>query len=183
MLDEKSKRLKLLIENIFDISKATSGNMAVNYEKLSMSELVNQTLAECEDSFERADLSFKKNFTDEKFYVYADGKMLWRVTENIINNAVKYSLKGTRIYLELTEGNEYVSFTVKNIAGYEMNFTADSIVERFVRGDEFRTTEGTGLGLSIVKSFTEAMGGKVNVMIDGDLFKICVCIKKYKGQQ
>lgn len=182
-LDEKSKRLKLLIENIFDISKATSGNMAVNYEKLSMSELVNQTLAECEDSFERADLSFKKNFTDEKFYVYADGKMLWRVTENIINNAVKYSLKGTRIYLELTEGNEYVSFTVKNIAGYEMNFTADSIVERFVRGDESRTTEGTGLGLSIVKSFTEAMGGKVNVMIDGDLFKICVCIKKYKGRQ
>ena len=183
VLDEKSKRLKLLIENIFDISKAASGNMAVNYEKLSMSELVNQTLAECEDGFERADLSFKKNFTDEKFYVYADGKMLWRVTENIINNAVKYSLKGTRIYLELTEGNEFVGFTVKNLAGYEMNFTADSIVERFVRGDESRTTEGTGLGLSIVKSFTEAMGGRMNVMIDGDLFKICVCIKKYKGQQ
>ena len=106
--------------------------------------------------------------------------MLWRVTENIINNAVKYSLPGTRIYLELSEQEQYVCFTVKNIAGYEMNFTADSIVERFVRGDESRTTAGTGLGLSIVKSFTEAMGGKMQVDIDGDLFKISVCVKKYK---
>ena len=106
--------------------------------------------------------------------------MLWRVMENIINNAVKYSLPGTRIYLELSEGSEYVSFTAKNIAGYEMNFTADAIVERFVRGDESRTTAGTGLGLSIIKSFTEAMGGRMNVSIDGDLFKITVCIKKYQ---
>ena len=180
VLDEKSKRLKSLIENIFDISKASSGNMNIRYEKLNMVELVNQTLAECEDYLALSKLSIKKNFTDEKFYVNADGKMLWRVTENIINNAVKYSLPGTRIYLELSEQEQYVCFTVKNIAGYEMNFTADSIVERFVRGDESRTTAGTGLGLSIVKSFTEAMGGKMQVDIDGDLFKISVCVKKYK---
>lgn len=180
VLDEKSKRLKSLIENIFDISKASSGNMNIRYEKLNMVELVNQTLAECEDYLALSKLSIKKNFTDEKFYVNADGKMLWRVTENIMNNAVKYSLPGTRIYLELSEQEQYVCFTVKNIAGYEMNFTADSIVERFVRGDESRTTAGTGLGLSIVKSFTEAMGGKMQVDIDGDLFKISVCVKKYK---
>ena len=180
VLDSKSKRLKSLIESTFDISKAASGNMPVNYERLSMTELINQTLAECEDNLELSKLSIKKNFTDEKYYVSADGKMLWRVMENIINNAVKYSLPGTRIYLELSEGSEYVSFTAKNIAGYEMNFTADAIVERFVRGDESRTTAGTGLGLSIIKSFTEAMGGRMNVSIDGDLFKITVCIKKYQ---
>ena len=183
VLDSKSKRLKSLIENIFDISKATSGNMPVHYERLSMADLVNQTLAECEDSLEPSNLSIKKNFTDEKYYVRADGKMLWRVTENIINNAGKYSLPGTRIYLELSEGSDYISFTAKNIAGYEMNFTADAIVERFVRGDESRTTAGTGLGLSIIKSFTEAMGGKMNVSIDGDLFKITICIKKYQEQK
>lgn len=180
VLDEKSKRLKSLIENIFDISKASSGNMNIRYEKLNMVELINQTLAECEDYLALSKLSIKKNFTDEKFYVYADGKMLWRVTENIINNAVKYSLPGTRIYLELSAQEQYICFTVKNIAGYEMNFTADSIVERFVRGDESRTTAGTGLGLSIVKSFTEAMGGKMQVDIDGDLFKISVYVKKYQ---
>ncbi len=182
VLDEKSKRLKSLIENIFDISKASSGNMNIRYEKLNMVELINQTLAECEDYLALSKLSIKKNFTDEKFYVHADGKMLWRVTENIINNAVKYSLPGTRIYLELSEQEQYICFTVKNIAGYEMNFTADSIVERFVRGDESRTTAGTGLGLSIVKSFTEAMGGKMQVDIDGDLFKISVYVKKYQEQ-
>lgn len=180
VLDEKSKRLKSLIENIFDISKASSGNMNIRYEKLNMVELINQTLAECEDYLALSKLSIKKNFTDEKFYVYADGKMLWRVTENIINNAVKYSLPGTRIYLELSAQEQCICFTVKNIAGYEMNFTADSIVERFVRGDESRTTAGTGLGLSIVKSFTEAMGGKIQVDIDGDLFKISVYVKKYQ---
>lgn len=180
VLDEKSKRLKSLIENIFDISKASSGNMNIRYEKLNMVELINQTLAECEDYLALSKLSIKKNFTDEKFYVYADGKMLWRVTENIINNAVKYSLPGTRIYLELSAQEQCICFTVKNIAGYEMNFTADSIVERFVRGDESRTTAGTGLGLSIVKSFTEAMGGKMQVDIDGDLFKISVYVKKYQ---
>ncbi|MDD6237723.1 MAG: histidine kinase dimerization/phospho-acceptor domain-containing protein [Clostridiales bacterium] len=180
VLDEKSKRLKSLIENIFDISKASSGNMNIRYEKLNMVELINQTLAECEDYLALSKLSIKKNFTDEKFYVYADGKMLWRVTENMINNAVKYSLPGTRIYLELSVKEQYICFTMKNIAGYEMNFTADSIVERFVRGDESRTTAGTGLGLSIVKSFTEAMGGKMQVDIDGDLFKISVYVKKYQ---
>ena len=182
VLDQKSQRLKQLIENIFDISKATSGNMPIHYERLSMADLVNQTLAECENRLELAELSIKKNYTDEKFYVYADGKMLWRITENILNNAVKYSLKGTRIYLELTEEDEFVNFTVKNIAGYEMDFTADSITERFVRGDRSRTTEGTGLGLSIVQSFIEAMGGKMEVTVDGDLFKISVCIRKHRTE-
>lgn len=182
VLEQKSKRLKLLIENIFDISKATSGNMPVHYERLDMVELINQTLAECEDAFSLSELNVKKNFGDEKFYVNADGKMLWRVTENIINNAVKYSLPGTRIYLELSKGNKYVCLTVKNIANYEMNFTSDAIVERFVRGDESRTSAGTGLGLSIVKSFVEAMGGTVHVGIDGDLFKISVCVLRYQDQ-
>lgn len=134
--------------------------MNIRYEKLNMVELVNQTLAECEDYLALSKLSIKKNFTDEKFYVNADGKMLWRVTENIMNNAVKYSLPGTRIYLELSEQEQYVCFTVKNIAGYEMNFTADSIVERFVRGGRIQNHGWNRIGFVYCQELYRSDGRK-----------------------
>lgn len=177
ILDKKSQRLKVLIQDLFEISKANSGNVELSLEKVEVSELLNQSLAELDEKIKKSKLNFKTNFPKEKTYIIADGKKLWRVFENIIGNAIKYSLENTRVFIDLTVENNVAIITVKNISKYELNFKSEEIMERFKRGDEARSTEGSGLGIAIAKSLVEIQNGKFNVKIDGDMFKVQIKFK------
>jgi signal transduction histidine kinase len=165
---EKSRKLQHLTEDLFEVSKAQSGNISVNMENLNLMELINQTMAEFDDS----GLEFKINIPPVN--IMADGKLISRVFENLIGNIIKYSLPGTRVYIDGEEIGQKVHITFKNIASYEMNFDSSEVMERFSRGDQSRTTDGSGLGLAIAQSYTEACGGRLNIDIDGDLFKVTI---------
>ncbi|HIU02680.1 MAG TPA: GHKL domain-containing protein [Candidatus Onthocola gallistercoris] len=171
ILAQKSERLKAMIQDVFEVSKATSGNADMRIEQLDICKLLIQTLGDMEDKIERSGRTIKRNMPEEGIYVMADGHKLYRIYQNIMENALKYSLEGTRIYVDVTVERNQVQTVVKNISSYEMNFTEETITERFTRGDVSRTTEGHGLGLAIVKSFSEACGGRFHIDIDGDLFK------------
>ncbi|WP_051540183.1 sensor histidine kinase [Clostridium ihumii] len=177
ILDKKSQRLKVLIQDLFEISKANSGNVELSLEKVEVSELLNQSLAELDEKIKKSKLNFKTIFPKEKTYIIADGKKLWRVFENIIGNAIKYSLENTRVFIDLIVENNIAIITVKNISKYELNFKSEEIMERFKRGDEARSTEGSGLGIAIAKSLVEIQNGKFNVKIDGDMFKVQIKFK------
>lgn len=172
ILAEKSERLKNIVSDLFDLAKSTSGNLPLNLENLDLKKLIEQTLADMEDDIEKSKMRIKTTFSENPVYIYSDGKKLYRVFQNIIGNALKYSLAGTRIFIDMETANNYVNVTVKNTASYDMDFTAEEILQRFSRGDKARTTEGSGLGLSIAESFTRACGGSFKVEIDGDQFKV-----------
>ncbi len=177
IIDQKSKRLKQLTADLFDVSKARSGNEELEIEKIDYKLLINQALAELEKEIKSSGLEFVVNLPDEEISIETDGKKLSRVYENLIINAVKYSLKGTRVYIDMkAENGEYIT-EIKNIAGYKMDFSEDEITERFVRGDSSRTGEGSGLGLAIAKSYTELLGGRFFIKTDGDLFKAVIILK------
>lgn len=178
VLNKKSQRLKVLIENLFEVSKATSGTIELNMQSIDPVALLRQTIGEFEDKIETSDLKFIKKLPEEKVMIYADGKRTFRVFQNLISNILKYSLKGSRVYIEIKEIQDYIEISFKNISEYELNFTATEIVERFKRGDLSRTTEGSGLGLAIAKSLVEIQGGQFEIIIDGDLFKVLVRFKK-----
>ena len=163
---EQSQKLKNLTEDLFEVSKAQSGNISVHLENLSIPELIGQTLAE----FDHPDLDFKTNIPS--LTIRADGKLMSRVFENLLGNIVKYSLPNTRVYIDACQQKQKTYITFKNIANYEMNFDSGEILERFARGDASRTTEGNGLGLAIAQSYTEACGGRLEISVDGDLFKV-----------
>lgn len=177
ILDSKSQKLKKLVEDIFDISKATSGNIELHNTNINLKSLINQSISEFSDSINENDLEVRVN-VDDDVYVYADGERLGRVLENLIQNSVKYSLKGTRIYIDLEKDGP--SITIINISNYEMDFTSDEILTRFARADKARDLEGFGLGLSIVQSFTGLMGIDFSVTIDKDLFKARLDFKNNK---
>ena len=166
---EKSNKLKLLTEDLFEISKAQSGNIAVNIEKLNISELINQTLAE----IDQKTVDFKVNI-EKDLHINADGRLMSRVFENLCGNIEKYSLKGTRAYIDAFEKDGKTNIIFKNIANYEMNFNAPDMTERFSRGETSRSTDGNGLGLAIAQSYTEASGGALAISVDGDLFKVSI---------
>lgn len=178
ILDRKSKRLKNLVEDLFEASKAASGAMDLNIEKIEITELIKQTLAEFEDKILSSALNFKVNLGKEKVYVMGDGRRTYRVFENLVQNALKYSMKHSRVYVDLIEDEKTIQFVIKNMSCYEMNFNADEIAERFTRGDVSRNTEGSGLGLAIAKSIMELQSGALKIEIDGDLFKVRVIFKK-----
>lgn len=171
IIDRKSQRLKTLVQDIFDLSKATSGNMDLVLEPLDIAQLLEQAVGELEQPIQNSQLTVTLSGTGEKVYVLADGVKLYRVLENLIINITKYSLTGSRVYIDLVSGGGQVSLIFKNISSYPMNFTGDQIKERFVRGDLSRTTEGSGLGLAIADSFVALMGGQLDLLVDGDLFK------------
>lgn len=173
----KAEKLKKLTQDLFDISKVNSGNDVTASEKLKLSTLIAQAMAEEENENEKSGLEFLVN-VPEKINVLCDGKKMSRVFSNLIVNARLYSLSGTRVYIDAEETDENVTVTFKNIASYKMNFKDDEITERFTRGDEARSTEGSGLGLSIAKGFTESCGGSFFVKTDGDLFKAVIRLKK-----
>lgn len=174
ILDTKSQRLKVLIDDLFEASKVSSGAVELNIEKVDIAALLRQTLGELDEKISSSSLAFKVNIPVNPLYLNLDGKRTWRVFENLINNAIKYSMTGSRVYVDLVEQENKVIIILKNISSYEMDFNVDEIFERFKRGDKARNTEGSGLGLSIAKSIVELQGGRMNIEIDGDLFKVTV---------
>lgn len=170
----KQEQLKNMIQDIFDLSKSTSGDVQLELEELDMAKLLEQTLADMEDAIQESGMEIRKNESEEPLKLIGDGKKLYRVFQNIISNALKYSLKGTRIFIETGKDSNKIKVQVKNTASYEMDFTPEEIMERFARGDESRNTEGHGLGLAIAESFTRNMGGEFAVLVDGDQFKVTV---------
>lgn len=182
ILDQKSKRLKILIEDLFEAAKATSGTVELNIEKIQLNQLLTQSIAEMEGKIEESNLDMKVNFPENKVYINADGKKLFRVFENLISNIVKYSLKCTRVYIDFYINDDYAYITFKNISAYELNFNEGEITERFKRGDTSRSEEGSGLGLSIAKGLVELQGGEFTVQTDGDLFKAIVKLQLSKEQ-
>ncbi|WP_270941172.1 HAMP domain-containing sensor histidine kinase [Romboutsia lituseburensis] len=174
VLDSKSKRLKSLIEDLFEASKASSGNIELNIERIEFDQLIRQAIGEVEERLLQSNLDIKLNIPKEKIHINADGKRLYRVLENLLSNIAKYSLSNTRVYIDVTTENQKVKLVMKNISSYELNFDAEDIVERFKRGDESRNTEGSGLGLAIAKDLVNIQGGNFDIDIDGDLFKVTI---------
>jgi signal transduction histidine kinase len=174
VLEEKSARLKVLIEDLVEASKASSGNILVNLEKVNLYELVMQVYGEFQEKSEKAALDIRINAADRNIFVLADGKHMWRIMENLMSNVLKYSMKGSRVYINISKSQTDGILTVKNISALPLDISAEQLTERFVRGDESRTTEGSGLGLSIAKSLTYVQKGKFDIEIDGDLFKVIV---------
>lgn len=171
VLDRQSQKLKKLTTDLVDASKASSGALPVNLEKIDLGELLRQSAGEYTEKFAAASITPVLNAPEGETYVTADGRLLWRVLDNLLGNAVKYAQSGTRLYLELTPGEMETVLTLKNISREPLNIPAEELMERFVRGDGSRHTDGSGLGLSIANSLMELMGGKLTLTLDGDLFK------------
>ncbi len=177
VLDSKSQRLKQLTDDLVEASKISSGNIALEWERIDLVELVNQTLGEFSEKFELKRLTPVMNAADTGMFIEADSRRIWRVMENLFNNIFKYAMEGTRVYMDMKEGTDdagapYVEFAIKNISAQPLNINAEELTERFIRGDVARSTEGSGLGLSIAKNLTEAQRGKFEIQLDGDLFKV-----------
>jgi signal transduction histidine kinase len=188
ILDQKSIRLKKLTDDLFDAAKASSGAIPVRFERVDMLSLINQGLGEMSDRIEASNLEFRINASQERYFVRADGQLLWRVVENLLNNVLKYAQEGSRVYIDLKEQNgkngsrPNVVLEIKNISKSELNIDADELMERFKRGDESRTTEGSGLGLAIAKDLVRLQNGWFEIRIDGDLFKAVVVLDADAGE-
>lgn len=174
VLEQKSHRLKNLTEDLVEASKASSGNLKLEISRLDFIELIYQTNGEFEEKFASRHLNLITSAPDHTLFIEADGRRLWRVLENLYNNAFKYALEGSRIYADVALEDSMAVFTIKNMSSNPLNIKAEELTERFVRGDVARTTEGSGLGLSIAKSLTQLQGGTFEIYIDGDLFKVKV---------
>lgn len=183
ILSKKADRLKTLIQDLFELSRAASGDMVLDMKKIDLVKLIEQTMADMNEQIEESDLVFRVKLPDSPVYIMGDGRRLYRVFQNLITNALKYSMKSSRVYISLTAGDGRAVAEIKNIANYEMDFDADEIVERFARGDKARSTEGSGLGLAIARSFTNACGGKFDVSIDGDLFKVTLTFRMVENAE
>ena len=178
VLDTKSQRLKKLIEDLVEASKASSGNLKLNIERINLVELINQTTGEFEDKFKAKNLVIEINTSSDKIYINADNRYMYRVIENVYSNIAKYALDNSRVYIDIKQNEKKSTIIIKNISKEKLNITADELMQRFVRGDKSRTTEGSGLGLSISKSLTELQKGSFDITIDGDLFKVCIEFEK-----
>ena len=171
ILWEKSLRLKTIVQDVFDVSKAAAGQLPVNMEELDLGRLLRQVLADMDSQIASSGLGMKTAVSEEPLFIRADGQRLYRVFQNLLQNALKYSLAGSRIYLTMTMEGVMAAVYLKNTSGTELE-TGKDFAERFVRGDSSRTDGGSGLGLSIAKSFTEACGGSFRVETDADLFTV-----------
>ena len=178
VLDMKSKRLKILIEDLFEASKAVSGNMTFEKEDLNIVSLLRQVIGELEEKITQANLDIITKWPEDKAIVYIDGRKTFRVYENLVNNIIKYSMKNSRVYIDVINSENEVKVIMKNISAYQIDFTSEEIIERFKRGDKSRSTEGSGLGLSRAKSIVELQGGNFDIEIDGDLFKVITTFRK-----
>ena len=176
VLDKQSARLKKLTEDLIETSKAASGCTPVNAEINDISILLSQAIGEYRDRFEAADLEIISEFPQIEANAYCDGRLCWRIFDNLLSNASKYSLSGTRVYLEISKSADFVTVTFKNISKNRLNITPEELTERFVRGDSSRNTEGSGLGLSIAESLARLQRGDLKITIDGDMFKVAVTL-------
>lgn len=183
VLDRKSARLKTLIEDLFEISKATSGELKLEKVDLDLVQLIHEVQMELEEEIMNSGITFKMNLPEEKVIVRLDAQKTGRIFENLTMNILKYGLTGSRAYVFMEQTEKTVQVVYKNVSASEINFSADEIMERFTRGDASRNTEGSGLGLAIVKSFTEAQGGKVKVDLEDDMFKVTVSFPKVQATE
>lgn len=174
VLEAKAQRLKTLTEDVVEASKVSSGNITLEYMNINLVEMIQQTSGEFEEKFKRRNLTEVLTLPDEEAVIRVDGRRMWRVLENIYNNAAKYAMEGSRIYGDLSVTQDKVIFSLKNVSQQPLNINADELTERFIRGDVSRSTEGSGLGLSIAKSLTTMQSGEFDIYVDGDLFKVTV---------
>ena len=172
VLDLKAKRLQTLTEDLFEAAKAASGDITVNMSKIELVQFMQQVLGEMSDKIEKSGLVFVNDIPEDKMYVCADGRLLWRVMGNVLDNVLKYALEGSRVYIDVKKNSRNVVVTVKNISRDPLNIPEEELMERFRRGDASRHTEGSGLGLSIAKDLMQIMGCGFEIEIDGDLFKV-----------
>ena len=175
VLGRQSQRMKKLIEDLMELSKASSGTMPVDIIDLDLPQTLHQALGEFSDKLTQANLSVVYTPSGENILVRGDGRLTWRVLSNLLSNAVKYAMPGTRVYLDVQAGEEYAQVSLKNISAQPLNVAADELTERFVRGEASRNTEGSGLGLNIAKSLMELQKGSLELTVDGDLFKVTLC--------
>ncbi|MFC4306677.1 sensor histidine kinase [Cohnella boryungensis] len=179
-LDRMALRLKLLIEDLFEISKMTSGSVELDIEHVDVATLLKQAIAESNTNLGETSLVIRERIEKFPIHAHLDGNKIWRVFENLIGNAQKYSLPGTRIYIYLDESDDQVLFKIQNTAAYEIDFAAEELFERFKRADESRQTEGSGLGLPIVKSIVELHGGEIKIEIHGDQFNVILHLPRQR---
>ena len=172
ILSSKSQRLNTMVQDIFDVSKAASGEMKLVIEKLDLVKLIRQTMADMDEDISASSLVFKLNLPNDPVLIQGDGERLYRVFQNLMKNALQYSLEGSRVYITLYRNDSWTTVVIKNTSKYELGDIGEDITQRFVRGDASRSTEGSGLGLSIAESFTEACGGTFRVTTDADLFTV-----------
>ena len=172
ILDQKSQRLKKLTEDLVEASKASSGNVKLEMEKINIVELIKQATGEFEDKFNEKGLKIVTEIPESEVNILADNRYIYRVIENLFSNISKYALEGSRVYIDVIAENKKVKIVIKNISKESLNITAEELMQRFVRGDKSRTTDGSGLGLSISKSLTELQKGTFDIQVDGDLFKV-----------
>lgn len=182
VLDQKSMRLKSLIEDLFEVSKANSRNMTLNPVEVDIVSLMKQVRLELDDKFQESGVEFKWNLPEKKLALQLDSEKTYRVFENLLVNILKYAMPGTRAYVDMTESDNEVQISMKNISATEISLNGAEISERFVRGDSSRNTEGSGLGLAIAKSFVELQKGKFEVEIEADLFKVLLIWRKTEEQ-
>lgn len=173
-LDKKSQRLKRLIEDLFEVSKASSNNIAINKVEIDIVNLIEQVLLELDDKIKESNVEFRFNPPEDKVILNLDSEKTYRIFENLIINITKYAMPHSRAYIEIELGQNFVAIILKNVSASELDFNLELLSERFVRGDESRNTDGSGLGLAIVKSFVELQDGKFSIETDGDLFKAIV---------
>lgn len=173
-ISSKADRLSYIVQDVFEVSKAATGNISLDLKELDFGKLLQQTLAEMEETLESSGLTWRVDIPETPIMVYTDGQRMYRVFQNLIRNCAQYSLEGSRVYIQLLIQNGMAQVGIRNISKNEVTMNGDDLTARFVRGDENRTTEGSGLGLSIAKSFTEACGGQFGIHTDGDLFYVTV---------
>ncbi len=181
VLLRQSDRLKRLIDDLVEASKASTGNLEILLAPCEANIILTQTVGEYEEKLKKNNLQLIVNQPDEPITILADGRRLWRVFDNLLNNICKYAQDSTRVYLSVEEKQDQAVITFRNISGTPLNMYADELVERFVRGDSSRNSEGNGLGLSIAKSLTELQNGKFDLIIDGDLFKVVLTFPKFNN--
>ena len=183
VLERQSDKLKKLIEDLVEASKASTGNIELDMVDMDICIMLEQAVGEYEERFRQRSLKAVLVGTGEPCIVHADGQHLWRIIDNLLSNVCKYSLENTRLFIELTENENDVEISFKNVSKYELENDSEELMERFVRGDKSRHTEGSGLGLSIARSLAESMGGELKLTVDGDLFKAVLRLSKVKDEK
>ena len=176
-LEKKSMRLKILIEDLFEVSKASTNNITLNLMDVDVVNLMKQVSVEHADKFEQMGLQLRWNVPEEKVILPLDNQKTYRIFENLFVNIQKYAMPNSRVYIDVEKSEENVTITMRNMSAVELKVSGDELTERFVRGDASRNTEGSGLGLAIARSFTEAQKGSLNISVDGDLFKVVIMWK------
>ncbi|MFG6494753.1 HAMP domain-containing sensor histidine kinase [Fictibacillus sp. UD] len=174
IIDRKSKRLKILIDDLFEVSKMASGNLELTKQRVDIVQLLQQAMAEYNETIKESSLVFRSSEPAKPLFAYVDGQKMWRVFDNLIGNVLKYSMDNTRVYVSVAHVNQKVQISFKNVSKYELGGNIEELFERFKRGDTSRHTDGSGLGLAIAKSIVDLHEGTMDIDVDGDLFKVTI---------